>query len=259
MKPLRPIRRPINQRREFRRHEIKPPVGLPRRPLACRTRLRARRPPSRLADFAPLFTGPSPHPFAARGDLIHAPPCRDAAILPVEDRCAVARLGRLIPFLDQQPVVRALARGACAHAHKHPTPSQPFTMQLEFEMAVCIPLCGIAKRIPCPAVPHHHRAAAIRPFGNDPFEVGIGEGVILDMNRESFVARIQTRPFGHRPALQGAAEFKAKVVMQPPCSMLLHHEAAVNALHDRSARLRRRPEIALRPVSLQILAAASPA
>ena len=52
----------------------------------------------------------------------------------------------------------------------------------------------IALRHPVAAVPQLHRAAAILAFRNGPFEVAVIERMVLDLDRQPLVVRIERRP-----------------------------------------------------------------
>src|SRR5947209_20324663 len=82
--------------------------------------------------------------------------------------------------------------------------------------------------------------------------------MILDVHGEAFLARYQTRPARHRPALHHAVEFEPEVVMQPRCRVLLDHEGVAAALDLAAARLRGDVELALLAVFLERHGLSSP-
>src|SRR3546814_10582581 len=86
----------------------------------------------------------------------------------------------------------------------------------------------IAEGAPRAAIPEHHRAAAILALRDDAFEIAIAERVVLGMDREAPVRRVQARALGHGPALQHAVELEAEVVVQPACGVLLDDEAVTD-------------------------------
>ena len=49
--------------------------------------------------------------------------------------------------------------------------------------------------------------------------------MILDLDREALVVRIERRPARHRPGLEDAVELEPQIVMQPRGGVLLDHEA----------------------------------
>ena len=67
-------------------------------------------------------------------------------------------------------------------------------------------------------------AAAIFALGDRPFEVAIFQRVVLDLDSEALVVRIERGPPRHRPGFEHAVEFEAEVVMQPRSVVFLDHE-----------------------------------
>ena len=62
------------------------------------------------------------------------------------------------------------------------------------------------------------------PFGNIAFEFRVRDRVVFDFDGEALVGRIERRSLGHGPAAQRAFPFEAKVPVQAPRGVLLHHE-----------------------------------
>ena len=104
-----------------------------------------------------------------------------------------------------------------------------FAVELESKMTLGVPLCRVAFRSPEPAVPDHDGAPAIFPLRNDPFEIAIIDGVILDMDSKAFDMRIEARPFRDSPTFVDAVEFETEVVMKPARSVFLNDEAKIGA------------------------------
>ena len=78
-------------------------------------------------------------------------------------------------------------------------------------------------------VPWSHRdhfAGSVLTRRNGALEPGVLQRMILDLDRQALVARIEARTLRHRPALQHAIEFEAEVVVQAARRMALHDEAA---------------------------------
>src|SRR3981189_2114169 len=126
-------------------------------------------------------------------------------------------------MLDQQPVSTAiLTIGVAAttlvpvplHAYQHPAPVQALALEDEFQVAFLQPLVRIALGQPVAAIPELHRAAAILALGNGALEVAVVERMVLDLDRQPLVVRIERGAAGHCPRLEGAVEFESKVVMQ---------------------------------------------
>ena len=70
---------------------------------------------------------------------------------------------------------------------------KPFALEGEFQLALCQGLLGslVAFRLPIAAVPELDRATAILAFRDGPFEVAVVERMIFDLDRESFILRIE--------------------------------------------------------------------
>src|SRR6185312_2901757 len=109
---------------------------------------------------------------------------------------------------------------------------------------------GIAFRLPAPAIPDHHGAAAIFAFRDGAFEFVVFDGVVLDLDREPLLTWHEAGAARHRPAFHGAADLEPQIVMQPPRGMLLDHESMA-ALSNLSARLLGEVEAALGVVGRQ--------
>ena len=74
------------------------------------------------------------------------------------------------------------------------------------------------------AIPDDHFARAVLARWNHAFERGIVERMILGLHGQSFLARVERRPFGNGPRLQDAVAFETEVVVQPPRRVLLDDE-----------------------------------
>src|SRR5579864_3102973 len=61
-------------------------------------------------------------------------------------------------------------------------------------------------------------------FRNFAFERSLFQRMIFDVDGQTLDRGVKARPFRHRPRLQRAVEFKAKVVMQTPCIMFLNYK-----------------------------------
>src|SRR5256885_16184572 len=77
---------------------------------------------------------------------------------------------------------------------------------------------------PFTAVPELNGPAAILALGNGAFEVAVVERMVLDLDRQPLVMRIERRTARHRPGFEDAVEFQTKIVMQPRRVVLLDHE-----------------------------------
>ena len=156
----------------------------------------------------------------------------------------VARPGRLVAVLDEEPIGPFAAVAVRAHADKHPAAVQPDTLQFEFKLPgrECSLRRSRPQRPPIAPIPQLHSAAAILSVRNRAFKIAVIEWVVFDFHGESLVARIKRRAFGYSPGFEHASQFEPQVVMQTPRRVLLYDEA-------QSVRTRRR----LRPARLSAL------
>ncbi|MHC2538449.1 hypothetical protein ACVJMY_008018 [Bradyrhizobium diazoefficiens] len=129
-------------------------------------------------------------------------------------------------MLDQQPVGALAAIAIVAHADQHPASVQLFAVQRELQVALPKTTLGIIG-LPGAAVPQHDRAAAILAFRDRSFEIAIVERMVLDLDRQPLVVRIERGALRHRPGLEHAVELEAEIVVQPAGVMLLDHEASL--------------------------------
>ena len=81
--------------------------------------------------------------------------------------------------------------------------------QREFQVAAFQPVMRIAFGNPVPTVPQLHRATAILTLGNSALEIAILERMVLDLDRQALVVRIERGTSRHRPGLEDAVEFEA--------------------------------------------------
>lgn len=109
-------------------------------------------------------------------------------------------------MLDQQPIGALAALAIVAHAHKHEAAVQALAFEGELEVALGKRLFRalLSLRLPIAAIPQHDRAAAILAFRNRAFEVAIIERMILDLDGQALVVRIERWTFGDSPALEHA-------------------------------------------------------
>src|SRR6185295_7415290 len=125
---------------------------------------------------------------------------------------------------DEQPVhLPAVLVGP--HADKRPDAFQAAAVEPEGEPALRQALPGIALGDPRAPVPDLDRAGAVVSFRDDPLEMPVLEGVVLDLDGETLVARFETRPLRNRPAAEHAVELQPEIVVQPPGRVLLDEES----------------------------------
>jgi hypothetical protein len=165
---------------------------------------------------------------------------------------AVPGPGRVVALLDQQPWLLA-RRPAAFHAHQRPSAVKLAAVEPELEMALAIVAARVAARLPGAAVPEHDRSGAILFLRDDSFELAVFERMILDMNCEPLVRRIEAWALRDRPALERPVELEPEVVVHATSRMLLDYKAQSvrGAARFPSARLGRLAEIALVAVLLQ--------
>ncbi len=163
-------------------------------------------------------------PALAGSDLLHGPPRGDRFVL-VQDVVGLAFFGIFVAVLDQQPIGPFSPIAIPAHPHQHPTAVQLVAVQREFQVALLESFFGIVG-LPIAAIPELHRAAAVLALRYGAFEIAVVERMILHLDGQPLVARIERRTLGHRPGLEDAVEFEPEIVMQSRRRMLLDHEAA---------------------------------
>src|SRR5581483_5992336 len=160
----------------------------------------------------------------SRGDLLQRTAGRRRAGV-VREQCVIAALHELIAMLDEEPA-RLLAGARVSQPHQHPAAAQPLTGENQLELARCQSLLGSAftLRLPIAPVPDLHRSAAILSLWDRPLEVAVFQRVILDLDRQTLVRRVERRSAGDRPGLEHSIELEAQIVVQPAGRVLLHHE-----------------------------------
>src|SRR5207248_2605413 len=109
---------------------------------------------------------------------------------------------------------------------------EPPAVQRDVEMAFRQTFVGIESRLPAPAIPHDHRAAAVLAFWNVALEIEVLHRMVFGADSQPFFAGDQARPFGHGPALERAAELEPQIVMNAPRVVLLDHELPTFAAAD---------------------------
>ena len=133
----------------------------------------------------------------------------------------ILRAGGAVLMFDQEPVF-LFARHV--RAHQIPDPAEFLALQFEFELALGVGLLRIFQRNPDAAIPDNHITGAVMPFRNAALERRVIERMVFDMHRQALDLGVERRPFRHRPALQRAIEFQAKVIMQVRSVVLLDAE-----------------------------------
>ncbi len=137
-------------------------------------------------------------------------------------------------MFDQQPVVSLAAEAISLHAHEDPAPVQAVSGQLEFQLARLQLLRGRGLTLggPGAAVPQLDGAAAVFSARNGPLEITVVERVILDLDGQAFLRRVQGGPSRHRPRFEDPVELESQIVVQAPRGVLLDDEAQVRRTGD---------------------------
>ncbi len=197
-------------------------------------------------------------PALAGGDRLHGSAGGDGGCVVFKDSRAILLDREIVVMLDQQPICALAAVAIIAHPHQHEAAMQPLTFQRKLEITLGERLFGrlVAFRLPVAAIPKHDRTAAILAFRYRTFEVAVVQRMVLDLDSQALVVRIERRSFGHRPGLEDAIEFEPQIIMQPRRVVFLNDEApAVRRLQLRcAARLVRLLKIAFLLVSRELVA-----
>ena len=111
------------------------------------------------------------------------------------------------------------------HPDERPAALQPLAVQAELQLALLQAFVRIVERLPGAAVPQHDGAAAILALRDGAFEAAIFERVVLGVDGEPLLRRIEARPARHRPAFQDAVELKPEIVVEARRGVLLDDKA----------------------------------
>ena len=143
----------------------------------------------------------------------------------------IVRRHEPVLVLDQQPVLRVLgahqgeralhllaAQEEAQLPFRQPVPRPLFRLR-----AIVEPGSAFVRRVDA-AVPDDHLSRPVLAGRYDPLERRIIVGVVLDVDREALVARIERRPLGAGPGLQDAVALEPDVIMQSPGGVLLDDE-----------------------------------
>ena len=108
--------------------------------------------------------------------------------------------------------------------HQLPQAGELLAVEAKDELALGHAVARIADRLPRAAVPDDHGAGAVLARRDRALEAGVGERMVLDVDRHLHLRRVERRPLRHRPAEQHAVELEAKVVVQAARPVLLDDE-----------------------------------
>jgi hypothetical protein len=108
------------------------------------------------------------------------------------------------------------------------------------------------RRAVAPVVPHDDGPGPVVVLRDHPLEVGVLEGVVLDVDRQAPDLGSDRRPLGDRPALEDAVHLQTDVVVQAPGGVLLDHEERPRPRPPAPEGLRGAVRIALLPVGVEL-------
>ena len=74
----------------------------------------------------------------------------------------------------------------------------------------------------CASIPECDQACSVLTLWNHSAEVSIGKGMILNLDGQALHRRVHGRLLRHRPTLEHAFRFQAKIVVQTGGMMFLH-------------------------------------
>jgi hypothetical protein len=139
--------------------------------------------------------------------------------------------GVVVVLVQEQPVLlavlRLLVRAVLGVGpDQDEAAAQLLAVHVGVQLAVgdrCRRVVG-AVRLPGPVVPHDDVTAAVLAARDDPLEVGVLQGMVLDVHRHPPDRRVEGRALGHRPRGQGTVDLEAQVVVQVARPVALHHE-----------------------------------
>jgi hypothetical protein len=109
-------------------------------------------------------------------------------------------------MFDEQPIGALLAL-SWAHSREDPASVKLFALQSEIQLPFRISLLG-GLAIPKAAIPDHDRSATVLAFRDRAFEVAVIQGMVLDLDRQSFVMGIQRWTLGDGPGFEDAVQFE---------------------------------------------------
>src|SRR6185437_6407291 len=127
---------------------------------------------------------------------------------------------RLLPVLalaEDEPVLLVAGQ---MRRHERPRPLEPLAVQPHREAAVALLLEQLVRA----AIPDLDGARAVVPFRDLPLEAPVLEGMVLDMDGEVLLPRLERDAFRHRPRGENTVALEAEVVVEPPGVVPLHDE-----------------------------------
>ena len=124
----------------------------------------------------------------------------------------------------------------------------------ELQLAVVDRLLGIERgrlRLPCPPVPDDDVAGPVLLRRDDPFEIEVFDGVVLDVDGHAPGLAVEAGALRDGPADEHALDLEAEVVVQPGRAVALDDEPPGRAGKVGRRRLRGLAEVTLAAVFLE--------
>src|SRR4029079_14900092 len=132
----------------------------------------------------------------------------------------------------------------------HERPDAVDTLAAKVDGQSAVPL--LLEQLVRPPVPDLHRPRAVLAGGYDALERAVVERMVLDVNREMALARLEPKALRNRPARERARPLEPQVVVESPGVVALDHEHRRAARSIPAERLGRPRGIALAPVVAEL-------
>jgi hypothetical protein len=98
--------------------------------------------------------------------------------------------------------------------------------ELEQELAFGQTRHRILDRYPTAPVPHYHRTSPVVSLRNEPLEVPVLQGMILDENRQPLIRHVVRGTLRNSPGAEYPIHFEPQIEVQVPGGVLVDHEQA---------------------------------
>ncbi len=193
------------------------------RTAPVRSARRSRAPPSPSAG-PPGSTSPSsrtdlrvPETVPLCRHLGEAAPGEDALRPRAHDVHLVRRTRVLVLVLHEEPGLRVVP----LDLDERPLARELLAVELELQLSLLHPDTRIDHGRPGPAVPEHDRPRPVFALRDHTLEGAVLDRMVLDVHRESLVARVEGRALRHGPAQQNTVQLQPEVVVEPRRRVLL--------------------------------------
>src|SRR5262249_56193788 len=161
-------------------------------------------------------------PFELRADLRGAALPRGQVLErePREDR--LLRIARFltgarepVALLDEEPLL-AGRLALRLHPDERPAAAQLVSEQVEQDLALALGLLGVADDRPPAPVPDDRLARAVVAVRDHALEVGVLDGVVLDLHGEALLGGVGRGALRHRPGLEHTSPLEPQASVHPP-------------------------------------------